>query len=72
MERNGKQHYAGIFLEPAEAARARDRLAIRLFGEYAWLNFPDEIRIVSISGTIHVRVTIIAQLTRINRRGRKP
>ncbi|HSW00923.1 MAG TPA: HNH endonuclease [Sedimentisphaerales bacterium] len=68
VERNGKQHYAGTFPTPIEAARSRDRLAVKLFGEYAWLNFPDEIRIVSLGGTIRVRVRIVAELTVVKRR----
>ncbi len=48
VERGGKQHYAGTFPTPAEAARARDRLALKLFGEYAWLNFPNEVRVVTL------------------------
>jgi hypothetical protein len=36
---------------------------VKLFGEFAWLNFPDEIRIVSLSGTIRVRLRIVAELT---------
>lgn len=60
VERGGKQHYAGTFLTPIEAARARDRLALKLFGEYAWLNFPNEVRVVSFSGTIRVHVKITA------------
>ncbi len=47
-------------------------MAIRLFGEFAWLNFPDELRIVSIVGTIHIQVTITVRLTRINRRRQNP
>jgi len=66
VEHKGKQHYVGTFLDPAEAARARDRQAIRLFGEFAWLNFPNEIRIVSLSGTIRIRVRIAARLTIIH------
>jgi len=59
----GKQHRTETLPDPAEAARARDRLAVKLFGEFAWLNFPDEIRIVYVSGVIRVRVRIVATLT---------
>jgi hypothetical protein len=34
--------YAGPFDTALEAAKARDQTAIELFGEFAWLNFPDE------------------------------
>ena len=63
VEHNGKQYYVRDFLDPAEAARARDRLALRLFGEFAWLNFPDEIRLVSVRGVIRVRLRLVAELT---------
>ncbi|MEN6426345.1 MAG: HNH endonuclease [Phycisphaerales bacterium] len=68
VEHKGKQHYVGSFLDPAEAARARDRKAIHLFGEFAWLNFPSEIRLVSLSGTIRVRVRIRATLMIIRKK----
>ena len=38
----GAGTYLGPFDSEIEAARARDRLAIQLFGEYARLNFPRE------------------------------
>jgi hypothetical protein len=36
-----KTHCAGVFTDPVQAARARDKLARKLQGEYAWLNFPE-------------------------------
>ncbi|MBN1358996.1 MAG: HNH endonuclease [Sedimentisphaerales bacterium] len=39
---NRKQHYGGSFDDEVEAAKARDRLALELHGEYARLNFPPE------------------------------
>jgi hypothetical protein len=36
------RHYLGLFDDEVEAAQARDRKALELFGEYAWLNFPPE------------------------------
>ncbi|HSW01690.1 MAG TPA: HNH endonuclease [Sedimentisphaerales bacterium] len=68
VERSGKQHYAGSFPTPEEAARSRDRLAVKLFGEYAWLNFPEEAHIVSFSGTVRVRVTITATVTVVRKK----
>jgi len=35
----GRTHYLGSFADPAEAARAYDKKAKELFGEYAYLNF---------------------------------
>jgi AP2 domain len=39
--REGKRVFLGNFGTPEEAARAYDRAARELFGEHAWLNFPD-------------------------------
>jgi hypothetical protein len=36
----GDTHYLGLFDDQVEAAKARDRKAIELFGEFARLNFP--------------------------------
>jgi hypothetical protein len=38
----GKPIWLGYFTDEAEAARAYDRKAVELFGEYARLNFPQE------------------------------
>jgi len=37
--RVGKEH-VGLFDDEIEAAKARDREALRQYGEHAWLNFP--------------------------------
>ncbi|MDI9433494.1 MAG: hypothetical protein QM570_17405 [Planctomycetota bacterium] len=42
VQHNGKPMYLGLFDEEVEAARARDRKAFELAGEFAVLNFPDE------------------------------
>ena len=38
----GRYFYDGPFDTEIEAAKARDKKAIELFGEFAWLNFPPE------------------------------
>jgi hypothetical protein len=38
----GVHVHIGYFADEVEAARARDRMAIMLHGEYAYLNFPDD------------------------------
>ena len=38
----GKWIWLGYFMDEVEAARAYDRKAVELFGEYARLNFPEE------------------------------
>ena len=38
----GKHLYVGLFADEVEAAKARDRKAYELHGEYAYLNFPEE------------------------------
>jgi len=59
--------YIGVFDDPAEAARAYDRKAIELHGEFACLNFPQEAggRIVYFSGTARVCRAVVARVRRI-------
>jgi len=40
----GHRYYLGPLDTEIEAAQARDRKALELFGEFAWLNFPPESR----------------------------
>jgi hypothetical protein len=57
----GKTYRAGVFADPVEAARARDRLAIQVVGEYAWLNRPEEaaVRIRNLAGTAEARSCVV-------------
>jgi HNH endonuclease len=38
----GKEYSGGTYLTAVEAARARDKLALKLHGEFAYTNFPKE------------------------------
>jgi hypothetical protein len=51
---NGTQIRIGFFADEVDAAKAYDRKARELFGEFAYLNFPGAIRIVNLSGRIIV------------------
>jgi hypothetical protein len=52
LRHRGKEILSGEFDDPIEAARARDKLAREVQGEYAWLNFPHEI---PLAGSIKAR-----------------
>ncbi len=66
----GRWYNAGLFDDPVAAARARDRMARALYGEYAWLNLPHDLsgRIVDLQGTARSRSAATARL-RVRRRG---
>lgn len=59
-----RELHIGVFDDPAEAARAYDRKAIELHGEFACLNFPQEAggRIVYLSGTARVCRAVVARV----------
>jgi hypothetical protein len=44
LQYRGKYYYLGLFEDEVEAAKARDRKAYELLGEYAYLNFPGDFR----------------------------
>jgi len=54
LKYKGRVYRLGDYDDPVEAARARDRMAVKLLGEYAWLNLPDE----SPGGAIDVKNTV--------------
>ena len=68
-----KRNRAGVFSDPVEAARARDRLARQLHGEYAWLNLPEEVepggRIIALGGRIAAHSSAVATLSVSTDRG---
>ena len=41
---HGKHYYLGVYDDEIEAAKARDRKAYELHGEFAYLNFPEDFR----------------------------
>lgn len=47
IRRDGKLRHVGHFQDEVQAAKAYDRAARQVFGEFAWLNFPDEIEVES-------------------------
>jgi hypothetical protein len=42
IEVRGKRYHIGTFDDEVAAAKARDRKAYELHGEYAYLNFPED------------------------------
>jgi hypothetical protein len=76
IESGGRLVYCQVFADKVEAAKARDRKAYELFGPFAYLNFPDEIRrepapnsappvlrFVDLSGSARVHCRAVARLT---------
>jgi len=74
IKHKGVTQRLGIYDDPAEAARVRDRKAVELFGEFAWLNFPDEVRgrIIRLQGTIRLHACAWGRLTKVRRRRTRP
>jgi hypothetical protein len=70
-----KRNRAGVFSDPIEAARARDKLARELHGEYAWVNLPGEVtpgrRSVALSGRVVAHSAAKATLS-VSRKRRHP
>jgi hypothetical protein len=60
LRHKGKEIPGGEFDDPIEAARARDKLAREVQGEYAWLNFPHEI---TLQGSIRARSSLTGALS---------
>jgi hypothetical protein len=50
IQHKGRMIHCGLFDDKIEAARARDRKAIELFGPFACLNFPEEHQAASPEG----------------------
>ncbi len=67
ISHKGRRYVIGDFDDPVEAATARDRRAMELHGEFAYLNFPElretAKRFVSLSGTITIRSCARGTLT---------
>ena len=68
ISHKGRKWVVGEFDDAVEAARARDRKALELHGEFAYLNFPElrdkARRIVSLAGRIRVRSSVVGRLRR--------
>lgn len=73
IKHKGVTQHLGIYDDPAQAARVWDRKAVELYGEFAWLNFPDEIRgrIICLKGTIRLHACVWGKLTKVRRSRRR-
>ena len=50
--KHGKRIQAGVFTDEVKAAEAYDQLAAEMFGEYAYLNFPNKAALDAVRATI--------------------
>ena len=66
----GRQTFLGLFDDEVEAARAYDAMAQKLFGDFAYLNFPNGFRVVGLAGRICIRSHVRGRMIVRGRAGR--
>jgi hypothetical protein len=70
ITRNGKRIQIGLYADEVEAARAYDRSARELFGEYARPNFPLEVRWVSLGGRVEAHSRASGEISAVKSEAR--